>query len=70
MIKLYDYEKEFLSLINAAFAKSARVLAAIATGLGKTIIAAFWAKEQIKNGRGLVLCDNNEILEQDLKSFR
>lgn len=70
MIQMYEYQKGFLNLINTAFLNLSKVLAVIATGLGKTIVAAFWAKEQIGKGRGLVLCDNNDILEQDLKSFR
>lgn len=67
---MYEYQKGFLGLISAAFVKKNKVLAVIATGLGKTIVAAFWAKGQIGKGRGLVLCDNNDILEQDLNSFR
>jgi superfamily II DNA or RNA helicase len=43
----------------------------MATGLGKTIVSAFIAKDELEKGyRGLFLCHENDILEQALKEYR
>ena len=71
MITLFDYQKMAFDLIVNAFRSSAAVLAVMATGLGKTIVAAFWAKEELRKKRkGLFLCHDNGILEQAMKEFK
>ncbi|MBT3282920.1 DEAD/DEAH box helicase family protein [bacterium] len=49
-----------------------RALVIMASGLGKTVLSAFYAKEWLKRhgGRVLYLCDQNYILEQAEVTFR
>lgn len=71
MINLFGYQQPALDAIINAFKRKTAVLAVMATGLGKTIIAAFWAKKEINNGqKGLFICHNNGILDQAIPEFR
>jgi len=70
MFELYDYQKRQLKAINKAFETTMRALMVMASGLGKTVVAAFWAKDQVQNGKMLFLCHENEILAQALSIFR
>lgn len=71
MITLYDYQQMALSLIINAFLTRTSALAVMATGLGKTVVSAFWAKEELKKKRkGLFLCHDTGILEQAMKEFK
>lgn len=71
MITLFDYQQVALDLIVNAFRVSATVLAVMATGLGKTIVSAFWANEELRKKRkGLFLCHDNGILDQAIIEFK
>jgi len=76
-IEMFDYQKKAHAKIWKAFVRKKRVLAVMATGLGKTILAAFCVltlfKKKVKNGqrrRILFLCHDNGILEQAVTEFR
>lgn len=71
-MELKDYQSESLEKLIAHFKNSAIGLLVMATGLGKTIIAAHWAKAVTRQSvtRGLVLCHEAEILGQDLSEFK
>jgi len=76
-IKLFDYQRNFLRVIQESFKEQiseaiARVLVVLATGLGKTILAAFWVKEELEANpkqRILFLCHENNILNQSFNRF-
>jgi superfamily II DNA or RNA helicase len=71
MIIPYDFQKEALRLVIAAFLEKMTALVVMATGLGKTIVAALWAATEIKKGkRGLLLCHDTGILDQTIGEFR
>ncbi|MFA5386441.1 MAG: DEAD/DEAH box helicase family protein [Candidatus Paceibacterota bacterium] len=71
MMNLFDYQQKALDLIVNAFKEKATALVVMATGLGKTIVSAFWAQKEINNGhKGLFLCHNNGILDQAMLEFR
>jgi len=71
MITLFDYQQKALNLLIEAFRTKIVALVVMATGLGKTIVAAFWAKSELKKKRrGLFLCHENGILEQAMGEFR
>jgi len=71
MIELYDYQQTAYAAIKDAFKVQKEVLAVMATGLGKTYVAAFWSKNEIKKGKkGLLLCHETGILDQNLEIFR
>lgn len=68
---LFDYQWKALNLTMKAFETRAKALVVMATGLGKTIVSAFWAKSELKKKhRGLFLCHKNNILEQAIGEFR
>ncbi|MCD4771710.1 DEAD/DEAH box helicase family protein [archaeon] len=76
-ITMHNYQRKAHVKIWKAFVRKKRVLAVMATGLGKTIVAAFCAltlfKKKIRNGkrcRVLFLCHDNGILEQSVEEFR
>ena len=71
MINLFDYQQPALKAIIEAFREKTAALVVMATGLGKTILAAFWAQKEINIGhKGLFLCHNNGILDQAMVEFR
>ncbi|MEI7890957.1 MAG: DEAD/DEAH box helicase family protein [bacterium] len=71
MITLYDYQEVALLAIIEAFKTKNSALAVMATGLGKTIVAASWTKGELKNRqRGLFLCHDNGILDQAIIEFK
>ncbi|MFZ5365345.1 MAG: zinc-ribbon domain-containing protein [Patescibacteria group bacterium] len=70
MFELYDYQKPPLKAVNQAFETQQRVLMVMASGLGKTVVSAFWAKDHLRHGKMLFLCHENEILAQALSIFR
>ncbi|MFZ2188119.1 MAG: DEAD/DEAH box helicase [Candidatus Moraniibacteriota bacterium] len=71
MIILHDYQEKAFNLLVEAFKTRFAALVAMATGLGKTIVAAFWAKSELqKKRKGLFLCHENGILEQAMQEFR
>jgi len=76
-IEMYDYQEKAHVDIWKAFLVESRALAVMATGLGKSIVAAFCAltffnekSGNIKKPRVLFLCHDKYILEQSLKEFR
>ncbi len=71
MITLYpEYQiPAYQKLVNH-FKTNAVALLVMATGLGKTIVAAFWAKREYKkNRKGLFLCHDTGILDQARDEF-
>ena len=77
-MELFGYNMKFLRMIQESFREQilepmAKVLMVLATGLGKTIIAAFWAKEELKENpkqKILFLCHENNILDQAFNYFK
>ena len=73
-LKPYSHQKEILEdlLLEREEYDSYKNLVVAATGTGKTMIAAFDYKNQIKNGNKklLFLAHRKEILEQSLYTFR
>ncbi|MFZ4648793.1 MAG: integrase repeat-containing protein [Patescibacteria group bacterium] len=71
MVTLYDYQEVAYQMLQKTFKNVWRALMVMATGLGKTIVSAFFAKDEIAlGGRGLFLCHENDILDQALKEYR
>lgn len=71
MIKLFEYQKMALSVIEKVLKIKNRALVIMATGLGKTIVVAFWSKKRIqKKQKGLFLCHDKGILDQSIMEFR
>lgn len=71
MITLYDYQEVAYQKLQKTFLNVWRALMVMATGLGKTIVSAFIAKDEISLGhRGLFLCHENDILSQALDEYR
>ena len=73
-LKPYSHQKEILEDLSLEREEygSYRNLVVAATGTGKTMVAAFDYKRQIKNGdkKLLFLAHRKEILEQSLYTFR
>ena len=68
---LLDYQHEPYRLLKKHLIDSFRALIVMATGLGKTwLVAHFVQNELIVRGRGLVLCHDINILDQNLRVFR
>jgi superfamily II DNA or RNA helicase/DNA-directed RNA polymerase subunit RPC12/RpoP len=79
---LFGYQKEILPHISWSFRIQEglknlllplRVLIVMACGLGKTIISAFWLKNELlvwPKQKVLFLCHENDILEQAEKEYR
>ncbi|MCX6813199.1 MAG: DEAD/DEAH box helicase family protein, partial [Candidatus Azambacteria bacterium] len=68
---LFGYQRKAFDLIVDAFKEKTIALVVMATGLGKTIVSAFWAQKEIMKGhKGLFLCHNNGILDQAMVEFR
>ena len=70
MYTLFDYQVPIVDKIRLALERTGRALVDMATGTGKTVVGAYAIKRLVKQGRGLFLCHNNQILEQSLKTFR
>ncbi|MFT5179859.1 MAG: superfamily II DNA or RNA helicase [Candidatus Paceibacteria bacterium] len=69
-IKPFPYQETAIVDTVTALKEYDRALIVMAPGLGKTIVASFVALRQLaKEGRVLVLCHENKILEQNLKQF-
>jgi len=70
----YPHQLEALAAIaQARAAGKRRALLVMASGLGKTLTAAWELQEVLKkdpNARVLVLCHQSEILDQNQKRFR
>lgn len=70
LVELYDYQKQALKAIVASFKVQMAVLVVMATGLGKTKVAAHFARQEFKeNKRGLFLCHDNGIMDQAILEF-
>jgi superfamily II DNA or RNA helicase/DNA-directed RNA polymerase subunit RPC12/RpoP len=69
---LWDYQQEALGKLTDNFKVNATALLVMATGLGKTMVAAHWAQSVTvpRVTRGLFLCHETEILEQANCQFR
>lgn len=67
---LYPHQREAYNELLGWLEEHDRALVVMATGLGKTVVAAHYAGDTAARGRGLVLCHDNHILEQDLSMFR
>lgn len=71
MIELFDYQQVALEKIVDAFKTKVAALVVMACGLGKTVVAAAWARGELIEGRkGLFLCHENGILDQALGEFQ
>src|ERR1043166_4338404 len=71
MITLFDYQAKAFKKILRAFKNQIAVLIVMATGLGKTIVSAFFAREEvIQKNRGLFLCHENHILDHAFGEYR
>lgn len=72
MITLYpEYQVPAYQRLVEHFKTNVAALLVMATGLGKTIVAAFWAKREYKrNRKGLFLCHDTGILDQAQNEFR
>ncbi len=69
-MKLFDgYQKEAVTTVVAALQGRGKALVDLATGLGKTVIAAHVTKK-LRPIRTLVLCHDNDILKQTEKTFK
>ncbi len=72
-MKLYGYQHAPLILLEAKRRKEGgRALIVMATGLGKTVVAAFDVRRYLKRngGRVLYLCHQKDILRQARRTFR
>jgi len=70
--KLFGYQRAGLAAIaRARKARSRKALVVMASGLGKTVTAAFDVKRWLQNhgGKVLYLCHQNDILEQARNTF-
>jgi len=70
MVELYDYQVKPFEIIKRSLKHQDKVLIVMATSLGKSVIAGHCAIDLLSLGRGLVLCHENYILEQNMKVFR
>ncbi|MEK7511813.1 MAG: zinc-ribbon domain-containing protein [Patescibacteria group bacterium] len=70
MKELYEYQRVALERVNERLRNHDSALLVMASGLGKSVVAANWAKEQLAYGRGLVLCHDTNILEQLAVEFK
>ncbi len=72
VIKLYDYQGVAYRKVVKALVLTARALMVMATGLGKTIVAAFVAKRFMKKKDDtlLFLCHDTGILDQAYSIFK
>lgn len=71
-VVLRPYQLDCLKAIREAWKDFSRILAVLATGLGKTVIFAHVAKEEVDNGgKVLIIAHTDELLEQAIdKIFR
>lgn len=72
IVKPWSYEKRALAALHSSRqAGNATALVVMASGLGKTVVAAFDVKEflRTKPGRVLFLCHQTDILEQAHETF-
>lgn len=69
---LRPYQVDALAAIDAQFASGIRrTLAVLATGLGKTVLFAEWARRRVALGRRvIVLAHRTELLEQAQRKLR
>lgn len=68
---LLDYQQDAYRSLKNHLREEHRALIVMATGLGKTwLVAHYVCDELIMHGRGLVLCHDTNILEQNLRVFR
>ena len=68
-----EYQEEALSTLENKRANNEHsALVVMATGLGKTAVAAFDVGKYMKNNRGklLFLCHNNDVLTQNQEMFK
>jgi len=70
MKDLFEYQRVALDRLHGHFKDHDSALLVMASGLGKSVVAAKWAKEQLTHGRGLVLCHDTNILDQLMNEFR
>ncbi|MEI8360705.1 MAG: zinc-ribbon domain-containing protein [bacterium] len=70
-MELYEYQKTALDKLVNHLKHSFNALVVMATGLGKTLVIAHWARSVTTPGitRGLILCHEKEILDQNLLEF-
>lgn len=67
---LRDYQVECLDAVREGWKEASRQLIVLAGGLGKTILAAYLAKEEIANGgRVLFLAHTEELIDQAQDKF-
>ena len=70
-MKMHDYQETAYQAAIFDLSKKIRTLLVMASGLGKTIVAAFLAKFYIEQGQKvLFLCHDTGILKQALCEFR
>lgn len=68
--KLRDYQVECITAVREGWKEASRQLIVLAGGLGKTVLAAYIAKEEIANGgRVLFLAHTEELIDQAQDKF-
>jgi superfamily II DNA or RNA helicase len=66
----FDYQRFALDRLEQHFKENNRALLVMASGLGKSFVAANWVKPRLSRGRALVLCHDTNILAQLMQEFR
>lgn len=70
MIDLRDYQKESISLLRNSFKKHKRLVLALPTGAGKTVVFSEMVRLAFeKKTRTLILTDRTELFKQTIKSL-
>ncbi|MBI1961275.1 MAG: DEAD/DEAH box helicase family protein [Candidatus Sungbacteria bacterium] len=71
MVRLYTYQSKAVRAIDTWLKTHATALMVMATGLGKTITIAWWARKHVRRGKKvLFLCHDTGILAQAMLEFR
>ena len=66
----FDYQRFSLDRLEQHFKENNRALLVMASGLGKSFVAANWVKPRLSRGRALVLCHDTNILAKLMQEFR
>ena len=69
-MRLRHYQQEAVAGILGQFEKSNSTLAVLATGMGKTVIAAHVIKEMMKRGRVMVIAHREELIQQAAEKIK
>lgn len=70
MIKLRDYQNEAVDLLSNGFRKHKRIVLALPTGAGKTVVFSEIVRRAAERGtKTIVLTDRTELFKQTIKSL-